>query len=112
AKILILGLSYKANIDDDRESPSFEIIELLKDRGADVAYCDPYIPRARPGRKYDLNLSSVPCSKDEFSRYDAIVVSTAHHEFADPALYDGAKLVIDTRNIVPAGRSQPRVIKA
>src|SRR2546428_9588508 len=66
AKVLVLGLSYKPDVDDDRESPSFEIIELLQERGATVAYCDPYIPTARKGRKYHLGLSSVACSADEF----------------------------------------------
>ena len=51
SKVLVLGLSYKADIDDDRESPSFEIIELLREAGAEVAYCDPYIPVAKPGRR-------------------------------------------------------------
>jgi UDP-N-acetyl-D-mannosaminuronate dehydrogenase len=90
AKILVLGLSYKADIDDDRESPSFELIELLRERGADVSYCDPYVPVARKGRKHDLGLASVPCSAEEFARYDA---------------------VIDTRNIVPSSLGV-RVVRA
>jgi len=101
AKVLVLGLSYKPNIDDDRESPSFELIELLRERGADVSYCDPYIPTARRSRKFDLDLASVPCTADEFAKYDAIVLSTPHHQFKDGALYAKAKLVIDTRNVVP-----------
>jgi UDP-N-acetyl-D-glucosamine dehydrogenase len=101
AKILVLGLSYKPDIDDDRESPSFELIEMLQERGAEVAYCDPYVPTARKGRKHDLGLSSVECSADEFARYDAVLVSTPHSQFKDPALYAKARLVIDTRNIAP-----------
>jgi UDP-N-acetyl-D-glucosamine dehydrogenase len=101
ARVLVLGLSYKPDIDDDRESPSFELIELLQERGAEVAYCDPYIPQARSGRKHDLRLSSVACSAEEFAKYDAVVVSTPHSAFKDPALYDRVKLVIDTRNITP-----------
>ncbi|HVT02777.1 MAG TPA: nucleotide sugar dehydrogenase [Thermoanaerobaculia bacterium] len=100
AKVLVLGLSYKADIDDDRESPSFELIEMLQERGADVSYCDPHIPFARKGRKHDLGLSSVPCTADEFGKYDALVLSTAHTSFKDLALYGAAKIVIDTRNIV------------
>ena len=64
AKVLVLGLSYKADIDDDRESPSFEIIERLRAAGAEVAYCDPYIPVARAGREHDIGLASVPCTAD------------------------------------------------
>lgn len=101
AAVLLLGLSYKADIDDDRESPSFEIIELLQQRGARVSYCDPYVPVTRRGRKHDLRLSSVPCSAEEFASYDAVVVSTAHRQFRDPELYRGVDLVIDTRHIVP-----------
>ena len=107
ARICVLGLSYKADIDDDRESPSFEIIELLQARGADVSYCDPHIPVARRGRKHDLGLSSVPCTRESFAGYDAIVLSTAHREFRDPSLYAEAKIVVDTRNavVLPEGSS-------
>ncbi len=104
ARVLVLGLSYKADIDDDRESPSFEIIELLRGLGADVAYCDPFIPAAHKGRAHDIGLSSVSLSAEEFGRYDALVVSTAHSAFRDLSLYARARLVIDTRNILPAGR--------
>jgi UDP-N-acetyl-D-glucosamine dehydrogenase len=100
AKVLVLGLSYKPDIDDDRESPTFELIEILQERGAEVAYCDPYVPEARRGRKHDLGLASVPCTAEEFSRYDAVLVSTPHSRFKDAALYAKTRLVIDTRNIV------------
>ncbi|HEV8432969.1 MAG TPA: nucleotide sugar dehydrogenase [Thermoanaerobaculia bacterium] len=103
AKVLVLGLSYKPDIDDDRESPSFEIIELLQERGAKVAYCDPYIPVSRRGRKRALSLESVPCTPEEFGAHDAVLVATSHSEFRNPALYASARLVVDTRNIVPAG---------
>ncbi len=111
ARVLVLGLSYKANIDDDRESPSYEIIELLQDRGAEVAYCDPYLPAARPGRKHDLGLKSVGLSAQEFADYDCVILSTAHRQFADPALYSAVKLVVDTRNVVRPEWG-PRVVKA
>src|SRR5438132_8524171 len=111
AKVLVLGLSYKADIDDDRESPSFELIELLQERGAVVAYCDPYVPQARRGRKHDLGLTSVPCSDERFARYDAILVSTAHSQFRDPSLYRNVKLAVDTRNIIPTN-GRTRVVRA
>lgn len=101
ARILVLGLSYKPDIDDDRESPSFEIIEMLHQRGATVAYCDPYLPFARKGRKFHLDLTSVPCSAEEFSRYDAVVLSTPHKQFKDPLLYRDVPLMVDTRNVIP-----------
>ncbi|HEX7709203.1 MAG TPA: nucleotide sugar dehydrogenase [Thermoanaerobaculia bacterium] len=101
ATILVLGLSYKPDIDDDRESPSFELIEMLQERGAVVSYCDPYVPAARRGRKHDLGLQSVPCTPEEFAKYDAVLVSTPHRQFKDPELYRDVKLAIDTRNILP-----------
>ncbi len=113
SRVLVLGLSYKADIDDDRESPTFEILELLQDRGAQIAYCDPHIPVARRGRKYDLGLTSVPCSRESFASYDAIVISTAHSLFKNPELYRDAQIVIDTRNIVaPSAVPSGRVYKA
>ena len=68
SRVLVLGLAYKANIDDDRESPSYEILELLKERGAKVDYCDPFFPATHRTRKYDLGLKSVPCTAEAFAR--------------------------------------------
>jgi UDP-N-acetyl-D-glucosamine dehydrogenase len=116
AKVLVLGLSYKANIDDDRESPTWEILELLKEGGAQIAYCDPFFATARKGRKHDLGLSSVPVTPEGFAGYDALVVSTAHDQFKDPALYRNVPLVVDARNLMAplnfAGGKKPRVVKA
>jgi len=100
ARILVLGLSYKADIDDDRESPSYEIIELLREQGAEVSYCDPYFPRARAVRKHDIGLESVPLTAEEFGRYDAVLLATDHREFADPAPYRDTTPVIYTREVV------------
>ena len=115
ARILVLGLAYKANIDDDRESPSYEILELLRERGARIDYCDPLFPATHRTRRHDLGLRSVPCDAATFSGYDAIVVSTAHDLFRRADLFHGAKLVVDTRNLLaplfPDGGG-PRVVKA
>jgi UDP-N-acetyl-D-glucosamine dehydrogenase len=111
AKVLVLGLSYKADIDDDRESPSYELIELLEARGADVAYCDPLFPRSRPGRAGHPEMSSVPLNAEEFGKYDVVLLSTAHRQFADPGLYTSCPLVVDTRNVVRDGWG-PRVVRA
>jgi UDP-N-acetyl-D-glucosamine dehydrogenase len=115
ARVLVLGLAYKANVDDDRESPSYEILELLAERGASIDYCDPHFPAARKGRKHDLKLASVPCDAATFARYDALVVATAHDAFRDAALFSGARLVVDARNLVAPlfpGGGGPRVVKA
>jgi UDP-N-acetyl-D-glucosamine dehydrogenase len=116
SRVLVLGLSYKANIDDDRESPSYEILELLREGGAEVAYCDPFFPRARKGRQHHLDLESIPMTPEAFGRHDALVVSTAHDPFKDPALYRDVRLVVDARNLmgslVFSGPKRPRVVKA
>ncbi|ABC84042.1 nucleotide sugar dehydrogenase [Anaeromyxobacter dehalogenans] len=117
ARVVVLGLSYKANIDDDRESPSYEILELLKDSGAVVDYCDPYFPATHKTRRHDLGLVTIPCTAEAFSRYDAIVLSTAHDCFKDPALYERATLVVDTRNVIgpllaKRRAGAPRLVKA
>jgi len=117
SRVLVLGLAYKANIDDDRESPSYEIIELLQHAGARVEYCDPFFPEARKGRKYDIGMRSVPCTPEAFGQFDAVLVSTAHDAFRDPALYERVPLVVDTRNLIasiaaPEGRRPRRVVKA
>jgi UDP-N-acetyl-D-glucosamine dehydrogenase len=111
ARVLVLGLAYKANVDDDRESPSYEIIELLRDGGAEVDYCDPHFPVAKKTRKHDLGMRSVPADADTFAGYDAVVIATAHEAFKDQRLYARTRLVIDTRNIVAASAG-PRVVKA
>jgi UDP-N-acetyl-D-glucosamine dehydrogenase len=117
SRVLVLGLAYKANVDDDRESPSYEIIELLGEGGAKVDYCDPFFPEARKGRKHHLDLRTVPCDNATFGRYDAVVISTAHDLFRAPGLFDGVPLVVDTRNLVAplvaAGAKGPaRLVKA
>ncbi len=116
ARLLVLGLAYKANVDDDRESPSYEIIELLQEMGAQVDYCDPHFPQARHGRKHALHLASVACDASTFAQYDAVVVSTAHDAFRRPDLYAQTRLVIDSRNLMAEtfkGKGLPcRVVKA
>ena len=100
SRVLLLGLSYKANIDDPRESPSFELLEQLSEAGAAVEYCDPYFPEAPRMRKYKLAMSSVPCTPEAFAGFDALVVATAHDEFKKPELYRNVKLVVDSRNMI------------
>jgi len=96
SKVLVLGVAYKRDIDDLRESPSLTIIELLRDKGADVAYNDPYFPTVGHGRHYDLNMTSTPL--DNLGQYDAVVIVTDHSTYDYPAIVRESQLVIDTRN--------------
>jgi UDP-N-acetyl-D-glucosamine dehydrogenase len=96
--VLIMGLSYKADIDDPRESPSFELIRLLREQGAIVEYSDPHVPATWPGRAHNLDMRSVPITADTLSRYDAVIIATAHKAFEWEAVASHARLVIDTRN--------------
>jgi UDP-N-acetyl-D-glucosamine dehydrogenase len=98
ARVLVVGLAYKPDIADVRESPSFELIELLMDRGVHVDYSDPYVPRTWKMRKYDLNKSSVPLTPESVAAYDAVLISTNHKAFDYALLASHARLVIDTRN--------------
>ncbi len=96
SRILILGLAYKRDIDDLRESPSLTIIELLQKRGARVEYNDPFFPTVGHGRKYDLNMTSTPL--DKIPEFDCVVIVTDHSQYDYPSIVAHAKLVVDTRN--------------
>jgi len=100
AKILILGLAYKPNIDDVRESPSFELIEQLSRLGAIVLYNDPHVPATHRMRNYDLKLASVPITVDSLAGYDCVIISTHHSAYDWQMIADNAKLIIDTRGVM------------
>jgi len=98
AKILMLGLAYKANVDDDRESPSYRLMEKLEEMGAVVSYNDPYIPSIKPTREYAkfAGRKSVDISKD----YDLILIATAHDEYSKIDFTSLGIPIVDTRNVV------------
>jgi UDP-N-acetyl-D-glucosamine dehydrogenase len=96
SRILVLGLAYKRDIDDLRESPSLTIIELLRQRGAEVAYNDPYFARVGQGRHYALNMTNTPL--ENLAQYDAVVIVTDHTSYDYAAIVNQSQLVIDTRN--------------
>ncbi|UWZ81770.1 nucleotide sugar dehydrogenase [Occallatibacter riparius] len=96
SKILVLGLSYKKDIDDLRESPSLTIIELLRQKGATVFYNDPFFPHVGRGRHYDLNMENTPL--DNIEQFDAVLIVTDHSTYDYKDIVNRAKLVIDTRN--------------
>ncbi|MBW4028554.1 MAG: nucleotide sugar dehydrogenase [Acidobacteria bacterium] len=95
-KILMLGLAYKRDIDDLRESPSLTLIELLRKRGAEVFYNDPFIPKVGHGRHYDLNMESTPL--DNLGSYDCVLIATDHSDYDMERIVRESRLVIDTRN--------------
>jgi UDP-N-acetyl-D-glucosamine dehydrogenase len=96
-KILVLGLAYKPDIDDVRESPSFELIEKLAHLGASVEFNDPHVPATHKMRKHDLHLRSVPVTPQSLRSYDCIVISTHHSAYDWQMIADHANLIIDTR---------------
>ncbi len=98
SKVLILGAAYKKNVDDMRESPSLKLIEILREKGAEVDYNDPYIPKLPPTRKYKYDMNSVELTAENISRYDLILLSTDHDDYDYKFIYDNAKLIVDTRN--------------
>lgn len=113
AKVLILGLAYKPDIDDVRESPSLELIELLKERGAKVDYNDPYVPATHKMREYDLKMTSVKLTAAKVKSYDAVLISTNHSQYDYKWIVKNAKLVIDTRNACAAVKSgRNKIVKA
>lgn len=111
AKILILGISYKENIDDQRESPSLKIISLLQKKGAKVSYNDPFAPRLDGYRDYPgLKLKSVDLNEKNLRGFDAVIIATAHSDYDFDWLVKNAFLVVDTRNSIIKKRRN--VVKA
>jgi UDP-N-acetyl-D-glucosamine dehydrogenase len=96
SRVLVLGLAYKRDIDDLRESPSLTIIELLRKAGATVAYNDPFFPTVGHGRHYDLNMSCTPL--ENLGEYDAVMIVTDHTSYDYRRIVAESQLVIDTRN--------------
>jgi UDP-N-acetyl-D-glucosamine dehydrogenase len=111
ARILVLGIAYKKDIDDQRESPALKIISVLKEKGARVSYNDPYVPRSAGHREYPgLDLSSVPLTAARLRASDAVIIATDHSVYDYDWIVRHAPLVVDTRNAVKKKRKN--VIKA
>jgi UDP-N-acetyl-D-glucosamine dehydrogenase len=112
SKVLVLGLAYKKDVDDTRESPSLKLIELLTEKGALVDYNDPYIPRTRKMRSYDLKMISVPVTEKTLRKYDCVVIATDHSCYDYDFIVKNARLVVDTRNATNGCKKKSNVIKA
>lgn len=107
AKVLVLGLAYKKDIDDLRESPSLTIIELLQKDGAQVSYNDPYFPTVGKGRKYDLQMKCAPL--ENLGQYDCVLIVTDHSDYDYASIVRESQLVVDTRNAT-RGIKSPKIV--
>jgi len=96
SRILMLGMAYKKDIDDLRESPSLTVIELLREAGAEVLYNDPYFPTVGRGRRYNLNMTCTPL--DHLEQYDCVLIMTDHSDYNYDGIVSQSQLVVDTRN--------------
>ena len=112
SKVLVLGLAYKPNVDDDRESPSYVLMDLLKQRGAEVSYYDPHVPVIRPNREHPhwAGTRSVTWNQATIAGYDAVLVAT-HHDAVDyQQLADWAACIVDTRNVMTKTKADPKKV--
>jgi UDP-N-acetyl-D-glucosamine dehydrogenase len=107
ARILVLGVAYKANIDDTRESPSLDIMQTLRDRGARVDYSDPFVASLEFGGQ---RLRSVPLTPTRIGRYDCVVIATAHAQFPYDEIVRRARGIVDTRNAL-RGRKSKKIVR-
>ena len=107
--VLVLGLAYKPNVDDDRESPSYVLMDLLGERGADVAYYDPFVPVIRPTREHPhwAGTRSVMWNKETIASFDAIIIATNHQAVNYQELAEWAQCIVDTRNAMHGLAKKP-----
>ncbi len=110
SKVLILGIAYKKNVDDMRESPSVEIMEMLEAKGATVAYSDPHVPVFPKMREHHFDLSSVELTADSLASFDAIVLATDHEKFDYELIKSSAQLIVDSRGKYRV--AAPHIVKA
>ena len=111
--MLVLGLAYKKDIDDLRESPSIELIELLRQKGAQVDYNDPYISKTPKQRQHNLRMTSKKLSAKMLRGYDVVLISTDHSDYDYNWIVENSKLVVDTRNATAAvATGRRKIVKA
>ena len=110
SKVLILGIAYKKNVDDMRESPASLIMKKLEDKGAHFDYSDPYIPSYPVVRNFDFKLNSVDINPESIASYDAVIIVTDHDDFDYKMIIDNANIVIDTRGVY--SEQSPNLFKA
>ena len=103
--MLVIGVAYKADVNDMRESPALKVISLLRERGADVSYHDPHVPALEPGHGVDAAMHSTDLTDEALESADAVVVVTAHSGIDWQRVADRSRLVMDFRNAVPRGEN-------
>jgi UDP-N-acetyl-D-glucosamine dehydrogenase len=108
SRVLVLGVAYKRDIDDLRESPSLTIIELLQKEGVQVSYHDPYFPTIGKGRKYDLQMKCAPL--ENLGQYDCVLIVTDHSDYDFKKIVKESQLVVDSRNATK-GISDPKIVR-
>jgi UDP-N-acetyl-D-glucosamine dehydrogenase len=108
SKILLLGIAYKKNVDDVRESPACLVMEILRKKGAKLSYSDPYFPEFPKMREHSFSLKSVPLTPASVASYDCVLVTTNHDAFDYDMVKRSAKLIVDTR-VTRRCRRGPRV---
>jgi UDP-N-acetyl-D-glucosamine dehydrogenase len=112
AKVLVLGIAYKCNVDDMRESPSIHVMEILRDKGASVSYSDPYVPEFPKMREHHFELSSVHLTPESINSFDCVILATQHRLFDYAMIAEYAKLVIDTRGAFREYQEQSNIVSA
>lgn len=112
SRILILGIAYKRNVDDMRESPSLEIMEILQEKGAIVSYVDPHVPKMPALRHHHFEMNSLDLSIDVIAQQDAIILATAHQAFDYEMIAQHASLIIDTRGAFRAFHNLNNIVSA
>jgi UDP-N-acetyl-D-glucosamine dehydrogenase len=105
ARILILGVAYKRDLDDDRESPAYKLMELLQRKRAEFTYHDPYVPVLQRSRRYDFGLRSEPLTAERLAAADAVLIATDHSGVDYDLVVRHARLIVDTRNATRGVRS-------
>ena len=112
SRILVLGLAYKPDVDDVRESPSFELIEKLQALGADVDYHDPHVAETHKMRDHDLQMKSIALSPEALGSYDCVLVATNHSAYDWQMIADNAALIVDTRGALRHIQGAPGQIES
>ncbi len=112
ARVIILGVAYKKDVDDDRESPSYKLMAILQSKGAEISYNDPHLPKLRAVRKYDFGLCSTDLTRENLSTADCVLVATDHSAYDYDFILEHARLIVDTRNVFAGRDTQNKVFMA